>query len=479
MDSTRTRTEANEAVDDPDRLARLFLAKRYTHRKGGPTLIYWRQDWLRWDGAGYYETFADELRAAIHAEVKAEFDRHNQLALEQWAAKAKPDDAKKPTAIKVTRGTITNVVDALQKIVILDSTVEPPAFIGACRFRMHNLIAMQNGVLDLGIYFAGRPNCLRESSPKYFTQVSLPYSYIPGARCPTWLDVLSHNLEGDAQRIAIAQEWAGLNLVPDTSFHKFFVGEGDGANGKSAYCAGLMAMVGQRNCSHVPLEIFGERFALWPTIGKLANIAAECSEADRIAEAVLKSFVSGDTLQIDRKNKTILNNAATARLTFMANNRPRFHDRSSGLWRRMILMPFRVTIGDEERIDGMDKPEWWRAKGELEGMFLWALEGLKRLRRHRRFTRSDVCEEAAAGYRLESNPACQFLDDKCEADPEGKVVSATLYDGYQRWAKANGYSPLSAGKFGGEVKRAFPKMRRGQEERIWHYFGVRFNQFGD
>src|SRR6516164_478978 len=161
MDSTRTRTEANEAVDDPDRLARLFLAKRYTHRKGGPTLIYWRQDWLRWDGAGYYETFADELRAAIHAEVKAEFDRHNQLALEQWAAKAKPDDAKKPTAIKVTRGTITNVVDALQKIVILDSRVEPPAFIGACRFRMHNLIAMQNGVLDLGIYFAGRPNCLR------------------------------------------------------------------------------------------------------------------------------------------------------------------------------------------------------------------------------------------------------------------------------------------------------------------------------
>ena len=66
-----------------------------------------------------------------------------------------------------------------------------------------------------------------------------------------------------------------------------------------------------------------------------------------------------------------------------------------------------------------------------------------------------------------------------EADPGAKVVSATLYDGYQRWAKANGYSPLSAGKFGGEVKRAFPKMRRGQEERIWHYFGVRFNQVGD
>ena len=52
MDSTRTKTEANEAVDDPDRLARLVLSKRHTHRTGAHTLIYWRQDWLRWDGAG-------------------------------------------------------------------------------------------------------------------------------------------------------------------------------------------------------------------------------------------------------------------------------------------------------------------------------------------------------------------------------------------------------------------------------------------
>jgi hypothetical protein len=149
MDSTRTKTESHEAVDDPDRLARLFLFQRHSHHTGVHALVYWRQDWLRWDGAGYYETFEDELRAAIHAEVKTEFDHHNQAALEQWAAKGKPDDAKKPTAIKVTRGTITNVVDALQKMVILDSRVEPPAWIGACRIRMGNLIAMKNGLLDL------------------------------------------------------------------------------------------------------------------------------------------------------------------------------------------------------------------------------------------------------------------------------------------------------------------------------------------
>lgn len=378
------------------------------------------------------------------------------------------------------RGLITNVLDAIQSMTILPSSTDPQTWINGNSSERRNLIALRNGLLDLDAYFAGSTDCLLKASPDWFTLTSMPYSFSPGAKCPTWMRVLERNFEGDKERLAIAQEWAGLNLIPETKYHRFLVGEGDGSNGKSVYCAGLQAIVGIQNCSHVPLEIFGECFSLWPTVGKLANIAAECSEADRIAEAILKSFVSGDPLQIDRKNKTPLKHCKpTARLTFMANNRPRFHDRSSGLWRRMILMPFRVTIGDGERIDGLDKAEWWAQHGEVEGMFLWAIEGLKRLRQQGTFTRSAVCEEAAAGYRLESNPARQFLDDRCDADPDGKVVAAVLYESYQRWAKTNGYSPLSNGKFGGEVKRAFPKMRRGQENRVWHYLGVRFDQFAE
>ncbi len=128
---------------------------------------------------------------------------------------------------------------------------------------------------------------------------------------------------------------------------------------------------------------------------------------DKAAEGFLKSFTSGDLMQFDRKFKPPIQTVPTARLILATNNRPRFSDRSGGLWRRMILIPFRITIAENDpgRVFGMDKPEWWEASGELPGVFNWALAGLDRLRQQDRFTQSQVCEQALADYRTENNPA--------------------------------------------------------------------------
>src|SRR5262249_21140138 len=160
-------------------------------------------------------------------------------------------------------------------------------------------------------------------------------------------------------------------------------------------CAALEALLGSGNCAHVPLEVFGERFQLTPTVGKLANIASEVGELDKAAEGILKSFTSGDPMQFDRKYKPPIQAVPTARLVLATNNRPRFSDRSGGLWRGMILMPFRVVIAENDpgRVFGMDKPAWWEASGELPGMLNWSLAGLDRRRRQGQFTRSEVCEQ--------------------------------------------------------------------------------------
>jgi phage/plasmid-associated DNA primase len=107
------------------------------------------------------------------------------------------------------------------------------------------------------------------------------------------------------------------------------------------------------------------------------------------------------------------------------------------------------------------------------------LDGLERLREQGRFSSAKICDDALADYRLESNPARMFLQERCEANPDAKVISAKLYEAYSRWAKANGYTPLSAAKMGGEVRRAFQKMQRRQEGRIWHYVGIAFNEFSE
>jgi putative DNA primase/helicase len=463
----------NEAVDDPHRLARLFIDQRCQHADG-LTLRYWRESWHRWEGSAYREVSDAELRAELTQVVKAEMDRINLIAQELAESDGPP-----PTVRKITKGMMSNVELALASLTVLAGAAEPPVWWDGREWHRRNLIALSNGLLDLDALFAGKAEVLLTHTPRWFSSVCLPYPFDADADCPQWLALLQRNLEADKERIALLQEWFGYCQTPDTSRQKFMEFEGEGSNGKSVVCAALEAMLGRANCSHVPLEVFGERFQLTPAIGKLANIASEVGELDKAAEGFLKSFTSGDAMQFDRKHKPPVQAVPTARLVLATNNRPRFSDRSGGLWRRMILMPFRVTIAENDpgRIFGMDKPTWWEASGELPGVFNWALAGLDRLRRQDRFTKSKICEEALAEYRTENNPARLFLSETCGESPGDQTPCGELYQAYRKWCVSNGYSPLADRSFGKEVRRVFPKVERreigGRGSRIYHYCGLR------
>jgi putative DNA primase/helicase len=106
----------------------------------------------------------------------------------------------------------------------------------------------------------------------------------------------------------------------------------------------LTALLGEENVSQVPLEMFGQRFQLTPTIDKLANICAEVGEISAVAEGVLKQFTAGNRMYFDRKGIPGIERYPTARLILATNNRPRFRDRSMGIWRRILLVPFRFTV---------------------------------------------------------------------------------------------------------------------------------------
>src|SRR5262249_41518629 len=112
----------NEALDDPHRLARLFIEKCCRH-KDGSTLRFYREEWTRWDGSAYRLIPEKELRAEVTAAVKAEMDRINLIAQE-----LAEDDQPKPVARKVPGRLIGDVAHALASLTLLPSTVESPAW---------------------------------------------------------------------------------------------------------------------------------------------------------------------------------------------------------------------------------------------------------------------------------------------------------------------------------------------------------------
>jgi P4 family phage/plasmid primase-like protien len=283
---------------------------------------------------------------------------------------------------------------------------------------------------------------------------------------------------GNPENILTLQEWMGYNLTHDVSKQKFLFLEGNGGNGKSVFCAVLIALLGRQNVSHTPLERFGNEFSLVNTLGKLANIATECGELDKAAEGFLKSFTDGSPMQFRQLYQAAFDTRPTARLILCANNRPRFSDRSGALWRRMIVVPFNETIQDHERVDGMDNPDWWIKSGELPGIFWWAVLGLHRLRQNGKFTISDESKKAVEEYRTETNPARSFLLDCCESDGDASksVECSSLYSAYCGFCKSRGYHPLGEATFGKEVIRTFPSAFRKRigprGQRKYSYLGM-------
>lgn len=455
--------EPNESAADPHRLARLFISEN-THADGLPTIKIWRSVWYRWHD-GYYEPLdADEMRCRIVASMKAEFDRINIGQLKKFVAD--DENPEPPKVMPVTVAAVTGVMQALRSLCLLPATIEAPSLIATDETTniitaepAKHLVSLRNGVLDLRKFLDDADDVVSPHSPRLFTLAALPIDFDPAATCPLWDSFLARNLNND-DRSTMLQEWFGICATFNNSFQSFLMLEGSGSNGKSVICSVLTAFLGLRNVSHVPLECFGETFHLSGTVGKLANIVSEIGEVEKANEGTLKSYTSGDRMTFNRKNLPLFEAVPTARLVMATNSLPRFADRSNGVWRRMLLLPLDVVIGDAERVAGMDSVEWWSARPkELAGILLWALTGLARLVKSRHFTRPESMLAGMAEYQLDCFPARRFLSETYENNEQGEVSTHEVYQLYRNWCEENGNKPQAANSFAKEIRKVFPSAK--------------------
>lgn len=440
---------------DPKNLMRNVeraIRKFWGHPKN-VTLRWWRDELWEWNGCCYRSIRDKEISARVLKWIGG------------WDAKASPTKAN-------------NIVKGLHAHALVPGQVEQPVWIdedGSIKER--HLIAMKNGLLDLDVLLDGKPNPLEPNSPRWFSPVALGYDYDPKCECPKWLALLDRCLEKDQERIDLLQEWFGYCLTHDTTQQKAMFWEGDGANGKSVAALTLEQVVGPDNTSSVPLEVFGDRFQLTATLGKLVNICGDTGELDKADEGFIKQFTGGDKMYFDRKGISSIETKPTARLLIATNNLPRFSDRSDGIWRRIILIPWRVTIREKDQNKLFLKAEHtdWPLRPELPGIFNWAIEGLKRLRERGHFMIPEVCRDAVNEYRMESDHARAFLTDEYRAKPGARVFTTEVYRRYEQWCKERGYKPLGDAEFGKVVKRCFPKVEKKREttgKRDYYYDGL-------
>lgn len=394
----------------------------------------------------------------------------------------------------VTSSQIRNVIANLEGLTILDCGDEAAPFYVEqsgphTKIDRRNYVVFKNGMLNIDKIEKNDDSAeLIPPDPNYFNLFALPYEYDAGAGCENFQRFLRHVLEIDPEtdepihrgdrRREVLQEFFGYCLLPDARFHKFLLMVGEGANGKSVVQRLLTKMLGENNVSHIELGQFKAEFALQPLLGKAANICGDLDQLQSLEEGVLKRLTGEDNLTVNRKGLPHVTMQPNMKFVFACNSLPRFRDRSNGLWRRLIAMPFNVTIKSEEQ----DAMLATKLEAELPGILNWAITGLQRLLQNGGFTKCEKCSAESQQHQIECDPFQQFWDECVVMDKESQTTKGDLYERYQEWCRVNGRKPVGSSEVGKFVpKRGVTEGREttGKRTRFWVGIKLVGDDFGD
>lgn len=317
------------------------------------------------------------------------------------------------------------------------------------------IINLKNGLYNL------QEDKLVEHTPDYYSTVQLNASYDPKAQCPRFKQYLKEVL--DVDQIPLIQEMLGYFLVPITRAQKCFVIVGEGGAGKSQLLLVLnQVLLGSENVSNVSWQALNERFKTAELFGKLANIFADLPTKNIDDNGIFKALVGEDYLTVEKKNKNPFSFQSKARLLFSCNTIPRnLGDKSEGFYRRLILIRFDHAVPEDIKDPNLLE----KLRNEADGIFLFALEGLRRLiGNNYKFSVTERNNRELDQYREESDNVLSFVGECCELGEGFDYGSTELYNAYKGFCDDSGVKPYSQKNFVKQLMANFPGLERGVDK---------------
>jgi len=312
-----------------------------------------------------------------------------------------------------------------------------------------------NGELNRYSNYINLKNCMfntqtykrKQHSPKFYSTIQLPISYDKEAECPQFKKFLSEIFLSDNELITVVQEIIGYCMTTDMQAQTFFIFWGTGANGKSLLCNIIKKLVGERNYSAIPISDLSKSFSRADLKGKLLNISAENEQTDNkpFNSQYIKSISGGDEIKAEFKGKDVFTFNPVCKLIFAVNTLPVFNDKTVGFLRRLKVIPFKARFSLEDGTADVFLED--KLTAELDGIFNWALEGLKRLRENNyKFSESKAMTEILKEYQEILNPYVLYWNDNVvynETDTSVRVGKTEMFDDFKTWCIRNNHSNLA------------------------------------
>jgi len=303
------------------------------------------------------------------------------------------------------------------------------------------LLNVKNGTLDL------RTLKLRPHDPADFITKLAPVPFDPEATHPVW-DAFLEKMVPDPDERAFLQRAVGYTLTGDTSEEVLFFIHGPEAAGKGTFTGAMSALLGDY-ARVADFECFlrkrgdgGVRNDIARLAGARMVLSQEVDEGRALAEGLVKAITGGDVVAARFLYQESFEFKPAFKLWLVANHKPRVSAEDGAMWRRMLLVPFEVSLPVAER-DPMVKETLTNDPAARAAILAWAVQGLRDWLEHG-LRPPAMVRQATDTYREEQDVLAPFLADCCVLKRGAFVTNKELRDAYVRWCETNGERPLSA-----------------------------------
>lgn len=311
-----------------------------------------------------------------------------------------------------------------------------------------------NGTLEL------ETGVFRDHNPSDYCSVQTSYPYDPEATYSNWSRFIRDVASGEPKTEELLQFIPGYALFNDCFLEKVFVLTGMGGNGKTVYLKMLEMLFGSDNVSHITPRGLLDRFQRINLKDSIINLAGEIKSDLRESEEYIKQIASGESISACYKSQDYIDFTSRAKLVFACNGQPSSGDTSDGLTRRLVMIDFKTQFVDfpdqnnpyqrQKDVRIMDKLIQELNSG---GIFNWAYEGYKLLKKVGYFTETADQEELMEEFNRASNPVLLFYEEKILPDRPAELTSQQLFSDYKEWCIINVYKPISSNAFFREFKK--------------------------
>lgn len=329
------------------------------------------------------------------------------------------------------------------------------------------LLNVANGTVDL------RTGQLRPHSRQDLITKLAPVEYSPDAEAPTFVRFLSQIMGDDEDLAAFVQRCVGYALTGVITEQVLFFLHGKGQNGKTTLLKALMGILGDYGVTTEPGLLVASKTERHPTgvadlLGRRFAVSEEVDQGQRLDEPLVKQLTGGNTMKARRMRENFFEFTATHKLFLAANHRPVVRGTDKAIWRRLRLIPFEVTIPEDQRDDGLLA----KLQAEAPGILAWAVRGCLEWQRAGLGQPRRVAA-ATAGWRSDMDTLGQFIEERCELDPSYITAARALYQAYEGWARDSNEFIHTQKRFGGDLtERGFERIQVGRTK-IWSWVGIR------